>query len=176
MLKKYLFRVSVLAFLLLSISAYSNDPEVIEACLPKKYFLLNELSFTDNLVSIIKKYGKPKSIDQYFSEDDGGKYTGKVLIFENFEVNINELRGIERVSTNNKKTRFALGVHVGMTLSEVSERMHFIPLGFPLLIKLKACGFDYGVTQEVVLRFTSDEDLHIPKLVLSQIEIVQYGP
>jgi len=63
-----------------------------------------------------------------------------------------------------------------MTFSEISERMHFNPLGLPLLIKLKACGFDYGITQEVILRFTSDEDMHSPELVLSQIEILQYGP
>ena len=158
-------------FALFLVASCANAGESPRACAPPDYFELNGIRPGDNSAAL-QKLGPPRAIDSYEGEDDGGQYTGKRLTFLHFQVDIEQLRGVERIATADSTVPLPAGIRIGMPLSEVEERMHFISgnLGESNEVVLPACGVGEGA--ELRLRFNSESS----GALLSKVEIVQYGP
>ena len=144
------------------------------ACLPDQHFQLGGVGFTDSLGDIEKKLGKPDSIGTYAGEDDGGPYTGKRLTFPTLEVLIDDLRGVERISTRSDKASLSLGVRVGMGIRVVANLLHVLPYlaqGSDS-ITMDACNENEAKTRlQLTFSSVSGQDP-----ILVRIDIEQYGP
>lgn len=122
----------------------------------------------DNVSTVVAKLGEPKRVGSYEGEDDGGVYTGRVLVYPQLEVNLDELRGIERIASLGPGARLPYGLKVGMSLEQTADILHFIQDGVDE---------DEGVVLPVC---RSDADaqvrLQFEHGALKRIEVVEYGP
>jgi hypothetical protein len=158
--------LGLLASLLFAVSARAADAP--PACVSLAGLSMGGLSLADTRATVIAKLGKPKSTGTYQGEDDGGSYTGEVLVYPQMEVNVNEVRGIERIASTGSNIRLPFGLKTGMSLEQSGEILHFIPVALDHdAIVLPAC----RVGEDV-------EELHLvyAQNGLKSVELVHYGP
>jgi hypothetical protein len=151
--------------LLLTLSAHAA--EAPRACVPSTGLSVGGISLADTRVAAISKLGKPKTIGTYQGEDDGGLYTGTTLIYSQMELDVDELRGIERIASTGPNAHLPFGLKAGLSLQQAANLLHFIPGALDRgMVVLPVCGVDEGI--ELRLHFADD--------ALRSVEVVQYGP
>ena len=147
------------------LSAHAADAP--RACAPSAGLSIGGISRTDTRATAIAKLGKPKATGTYQGEDDGGLYTGTTLIYSQIELDVDDLRGIERIASTGSNVKLPFGLKAGMSLQQVGDLLHFVPGSLDEgKIALPVCGVDEDV--ELRLRFSND--------ALKGVELVQYGP
>jgi hypothetical protein len=116
----------------------------------------------------MEKLGKPNRTATYQGEDDGGSYTGSTLVYSQLELDVDGLRGVERIASKGADTDLPYGLKSGMPLEEVATLLRFIPIGLRSnsVAVLPVCDALYD--SEVRLHFVDGE--------LNSVEITQYGP
>jgi hypothetical protein len=151
--------------LLFTLSAHAADAP--RACVPAAGLSVGGISLADTRATAIAKLGKPKTTGTYQGEDDGGLYTGTALIYSQMELDVDELRGIERIAGTGPNAYLPFGIKARMSLQQVANLLHFIPGALDRdMIVLPVCGVDDD--SELRLHFADD--------ALQSVELVQYGP
>ncbi|CAN7266000.1 hypothetical protein LJR168_003606 [Pseudoxanthomonas sp. LjRoot168] len=151
--------------LLFALNAHAA--EAPHACAPSIGLSIGGISLSDTRASAAAKLGKPKATGTYQGEDDGGVYTGRTLRYAQIELDVDELRGIERIASTGPGAKLPFGLKAGLPLEQVAALLHFVP--GPL---------DKG---RVVLPICQADDdaemrLYFKDGGLSSVEVVQYGP
>ena len=139
------------------------------ACVPPEGLAVGGVALTDTRAAAVAKLGKPKAVGTYQGEDDGGPYTGAALVYPHMELDVDELRGIERIAGTGPGARLPLGLKTGMTLQQAGIVLHFIPGALDRgRVVLPVCGGYEFEDMELRLHFADD--------FLASVELVRYGP
>ena len=158
-------KLGLLTLLLFTFNTYAADAP--SACVPSKGLSVGGISMADTRATAMSKLGKPKTTTTYQGEDDGGQYTGTTLIYPYMELNVDELRGIERIAGTGPSAKFPFGLKAGMSLQQAANLLHFVPGALDRgAVVLPVCAVD--VDTEFQLRFADGG--------LVSVELRQYGP
>ena len=162
---------SIALLLLIPMSCTAAQATQPLACVPQIDFALQGISPSAS-VDKLKTLGRPKRIEPYESEDDGGQYKGKRETYEHIQVDYENIRGIERVATSSRSIKLPAGLQFGMPLSQVAALLHFVPIGLDHRnsIALPVCG------DELESTFSLTFDNSSSGYPLMQVEIVRFGP
>ncbi|HSD16606.1 MAG TPA: hypothetical protein VLC71_05005 [Thermomonas sp.] len=151
--------------MLITLNSYAAEPH--RACVPSARLAIGGISLSDSRATVLGKLGKPKATGSYQGEDDGGSYTGATLTYSQVELEIDQLRGIERISSIGPGAMLPLGLKVGLSLEKTGELLHFIPGSLEKgMVVLPVCGGYRDI--ELRLHFESDK--------LTVVEIAEHGP
>jgi len=158
--------VGFLVSLLFVHEARASEP--LRLCAPPLGLAIGGISLADSRSAIVAKLGKPTRVGDYQSEDDGGVYTGSVLFYPHLEINLDGLRGIERIASVGPGARLPYGLKQGMSVQQAADTLHFIRHGVD----------EDGVAVLPVCESDTDTEvrLHFENGALRSAEIVEYGP
>lgn len=141
--------------------------EAPRACAPPTGLSISGISLADTRATAIAKLGKSERAGTYQGEDDGGPYTGAALIYSQVELNVDDLRGIERIASIGPNAKLPFGLKTGLSLQQAGNLLHFVPGALDKgMMALPVCGVDLDI--ELRLLFKDD--------ALRSVELVQYGP
>jgi len=158
-------RIFAVVVLLVSVDALAA--EGADRCVGPENLTIGGVGLGDSPATALSKLGQPARTGSYQGEDDGGLYTGTVLTYPQLEVEVEELRGVERIATTSANTSLPLGLKTGMSRAQVAQ--------------LPGLAID-GVDQDTLELPVCDTDLdtflrlHFARDVLVQVELLRYGP
>lgn len=155
-----------LVLLLFTQQAHASGP--LRICADAKGLSVGGIVLSDSLSTIVAKLGKPARTGSYQGEDDGGVYTGTVLGYGQLEVNVDELRGIERIASLGPGARLPYGLRHGMSVRQTADILHFVDDGVG--------GNDIAVLPVCLSDTGAEVRLHFEQGALSSLEVVEYGP
>src|SRR4249919_219997 len=147
-------------------AAHASGP--LRACAAQKGLSIGGIGLVDNRASAIAKLGQPKRIGSYRGEDDGGVYTGSVLVYSQLEINVDASRGIERIASLGPGATLPYGLKQGMSVQQTADTLHFMPEGVD----------GDGAAVLPVCQSDSDAEvrLHFKRGALESVEIIEAGP
>ncbi len=92
--------------------------------MPQSEFVLGRVRLDAPAADVNDSLGKPHRQRRSSSEDDGGQYELLQLSYVNLNVDIGRGGRVERLATTSSALALPSGVHVGMNLREVAQRLH----------------------------------------------------
>jgi hypothetical protein len=144
------------------------------ACATDEELVVGGITLQDTRSSVRQKLGNPRSVTTGRSEDDGGEYGTVTYAYKYLEVVFGR-SGIERIATSNSRVKAARGITVGMTETQVGERLGFAAgaVAGPFEVGLSACR-PPGLA-ELHLAF-APRAAGAGAAVLVEITVTNYGP
>ena len=145
------------------------------ACATESELMIAGVTLDDTRTSVRKKLGNPSSLKSGASEDDGGQYKTLTYTYKRIEIVFGR-SGIEKISTSSPQVAAARGVTVGMTETQVGERLGFAPEpeSGPYQIRLSGCRPPQ--MDQLIFVFAPASLTSGKAVQLVEITITRYGP